>query len=43
MKQAESIVKYRDEKGCFKPAEELKKVPGIDKDKVDAKRGMMEV
>jgi competence ComEA-like helix-hairpin-helix protein len=41
-KQAEAIVKYRDERGCFKSAEELKQVPGIDMDRVDAKIGMME-
>ena len=35
-KEAEAIVRYRQEKGKFQNADDLKKVPGIDSAKIDA-------
>ncbi len=35
---AAAIVKYRSEKGNFRSAEDLKKVPGLDEKKVDDKK-----
>jgi len=37
-KEAESIVHYREENGDFKAIDDLKKVPGLDAKKVDAKK-----
>jgi competence protein ComEA len=37
-KEAEAIVRYRDEKGSFKSAEDLAKVPGVDAKKIEAKK-----
>ena len=37
-KDAEAIVRYREEKGPFKTADDLKKVPGIDASKIEAKK-----
>ncbi|MBS1790953.1 MAG: helix-hairpin-helix domain-containing protein [Acidobacteria bacterium] len=36
--QAAAIIKYREEHGAFKSIEDLKKVPGIDVDKIEAKK-----
>jgi competence protein ComEA len=41
-KDAEAIVRYRDEKGVFKTIEDLKKVPGIDAAKVEARKDRLE-
>jgi competence protein ComEA len=38
---AAAIVKYRSEKGDFKSLEDLKKVPGLDAKKVDAKKDLL--
>ena len=35
---AEALVKYRDEQGPFSDVEDVKKVPGLDAAKVDARR-----
>jgi len=35
---AEAIVSYRQEKGSFKTGEDLKKVPGVDAAKIDARK-----
>jgi competence protein ComEA len=35
---AEAIVSYRQEKGSFKSVDDLKKVPGLDAEKVDARK-----
>lgn len=35
---AEAIVRARSEKGAFKTIDDLKKVPGIDPDKIDARK-----
>src|SRR5262249_385717 len=35
---AEKIVKYRDEQGPFKTLDDLKKVPGLDAAKLDARK-----
>jgi competence protein ComEA len=35
---AEAVVTYRQEKGDFKSADDLKKVPGLDSSKVDARK-----
>ena len=37
-KEAEAIVHYREEKGSFKSIEDLKKVPGVDARKIEAKK-----
>ena len=36
--QASAIIKYRNENGSFKTIDDLKKVPGIDPDKIEAKK-----
>jgi competence protein ComEA len=38
---AEAIVAYRTDKGDFKAVDELKKVPGVDSDKVDAQKARL--
>ena len=40
-KEAEAILHYRDEKGEFKTIEDLKKVPGLDAAKIDAKKSLL--
>jgi competence protein ComEA len=37
-KEAEAIVHYREEKGSFKSAEDVEKVPGVDVKKIEAKK-----
>ena len=37
-KEAEAIVRYRQEKGDFKAADDLKKVPGLDHAKIEANK-----
>jgi competence protein ComEA len=37
-KEAEAIVHYREEKGSFKSAEDVEKVPGVDAKKIEAKK-----
>ena len=37
-KEAQAIVQYREQNGAFKSLEELKKVPGLDAKKVEAKK-----
>jgi competence protein ComEA len=39
---AEAVVRYRDEKGVFHSAEDLKKVPGLDSAKVEAIKNRLE-
>ena len=41
-KDAQEIVRYRDEKGSFKTLDDLKKVPGLDAAKVEAKKDRLE-
>ena len=41
-KEAQAIVQYRESKGKFKTAEDVKKVPGVDGAKVEAKRDRLE-
>ena len=41
-KDAEAIVRYRDGNGPFKTADDVKKVPGLDAAKIDAKKGALE-
>jgi competence protein ComEA len=36
--QAAAVIQYRNTHGSFKSIEDLKKVPGIDRERVDAKR-----
>ena len=36
--QAAAIIQYREKNGPFKSIEELKKVPGIDIEKIEAKK-----
>ncbi|MBK9316588.1 MAG: helix-hairpin-helix domain-containing protein [Acidobacteria bacterium] len=36
--QAAAIIAYRDKNGNFKTIEDLKKVPGIDAEKIEAKK-----
>jgi competence protein ComEA len=38
VKEAESIVHYREEKGSFKSVEDVEKVPGVDAKKIEAKK-----
>jgi competence protein ComEA len=40
-KEAAAILHYRDEKGDFKTIDDLKKVPGLDAAKIDAKRSFL--
>jgi competence ComEA-like helix-hairpin-helix protein len=37
-KEAEAIAKYRKENGAFKIVDDLKKVPGLDFKKIEAKK-----
>jgi competence protein ComEA len=37
-KESEAIVHYREEKGSFKSVEDVKKVPGVDAKKIEAKK-----
>jgi competence protein ComEA len=41
-KEAEAIVRYRQENGNFKNAADLKKVPGLDPAKIDASKDRLE-
>jgi competence protein ComEA len=41
-KDSSAIVQYREAKGDFKTLDDLKKVPGIDTVKLDAKRTLLE-
>jgi len=41
-KEAEAIVHYRDDKGSFKTVDDLKKVPGLDAAKVEARKERLE-
>jgi competence protein ComEA len=40
-KEAEAILHYRDEKGEFKTIDDVKKVPGVDAAKIDAKKSLL--
>jgi competence protein ComEA len=40
-KEAAAILHYRDEKGDFKTIDDLKKVPGVDATKIEAKRSLL--
>lgn len=40
-KEADSIVKYRTEKGAFKEIDDLKKVPDLDFKKIEAKKNLV--
>jgi competence protein ComEA len=40
-KDAQVIIRYREEKGAFKNADDLKKVPGLDSTKIDAKKDLL--
>ena len=42
-KEAEAVVRYREEKGKFHTVEELKKVPGLDSAKVDSIKNRLEL
>ena len=37
-RDAQLIVEYREQKGAFKSLDDLKKVPGVDAAKIDAKK-----
>lgn len=39
--QAAAIIQYRNVHGSFKSIEDLKKVPGVDREKIDAKRNVL--
>jgi competence protein ComEA len=39
--QSAAVIKYRDTHGTFKSVEDLKKVPGIDPEKIDAKKDVL--
>jgi competence protein ComEA len=41
-KDAEAIVRYRDEKGNFKTLEDLKKIPGLDAAKIETHKDRLE-
>src|SRR5262245_35961413 len=41
-KEAEAIVRYREEKGSFNTLGELKTVPGVDAAKIDARKDRLE-
>jgi competence ComEA-like helix-hairpin-helix protein len=41
-KDAEAVVHYREQKGAFHSAEDLKKVPGFDSAKVEAVKNRLE-
>ncbi|PWT85934.1 MAG: hypothetical protein C5B56_13250 [Proteobacteria bacterium] len=38
VKEAQTLVDYRDQNGSFKSLDDLKKVPGVDTGKIDAKK-----
>ena len=40
-KDADAIVHFRDANGNFKSIDDLKKVPGIDADKIEAKKSKL--
>ncbi len=40
-KEADAILHYREEKGEFKTIDDLKRVPGLDAAKIDAKRSLL--
>jgi competence protein ComEA len=40
-KEAAAVLHYREEKGDFKSIDDLKKVPGLDGAKIDAKKGKL--
>ena len=40
--EAEAIVGYREEKGSFKTADDVKKVPGVNAAKIDGKKNLLE-
>jgi competence protein ComEA len=40
-KEADAILQYREEKGEFKTIDDLKRVPGLDAAKIDAKRSLL--
>jgi len=40
-KEADAILQYRGEKGEFKSVDDLKKVPGVDAAKIDAKKSKL--
>ena len=40
-KEAAAVLHYRDEKGDFKTIDDLKKVPGVDAAKIEAKRSLL--
>ena len=37
-KDAEAIVRYREQRGVFKSTDDIKKIPGLDATKIDAKK-----
>ena len=39
--QAAAIIQYRNQHGAFKSVEDLKKVPGVDVEKVEAKKNRL--
>ena len=41
-KDADAIVRYREQKGAFKTLDDLKKVPGLDMAKIEAKKERLE-
>jgi competence protein ComEA len=42
LRDAEAIVRYRDQNGIFKTLDDLKKVPGLDAAKIQAKKDRLE-
>ena len=40
--EAEAVFRYREEKGGFKTVDDLKKVPGVDAAKIEAKKNRLE-
>jgi competence protein ComEA len=42
-KQSDAIIQYRKEKGDFKSVDDLKKVPGLDADKIEANKTKLTV
>ena len=41
-RDAEAMVRYREEKGTFKSVEDLKKIPDLDPSKIEAKKDRLE-
>jgi competence protein ComEA len=41
VKEAQALTEWRDQNGSFKNLEELKKVPGVDAGKIDAKKNVI--